>query len=117
MSPEQLLNMRDFKDKSDVYSYSLIVYEIITDNQAFSLMDQSKLMSKIINKNYRPTLNDQIPAFYQNLLQRCWSKDPEERPSFDQIIDELDNSRELISSEVNNDEYLQYQQILKQSKD
>ena len=115
LSPEQLTNLKEFDDKSDVYSFSLIVYEIITNKPAFPFNTPSDLISKIIREYNRPTLNNQIPSFYQSLLQRCWSSDPDERPSFEQIIQELENSKELISPDVDNEEYLRYQKFLKQT--
>ena len=114
LSPEQLTNLKEFDDKSDVYSFSLIVYEIITNKPAFPFKTPSDLISKIIREYYRPSLNG-IPLFYQSLLQRCLSSDPEEGPSFEQIIQELENSKELISPDVDNEEYLRYQKFLKQT--
>lgn len=36
-------------------------------------------------------INDDIPDFFRDLIERCWAQDPENRPSFAQIVDELKN--------------------------
>ena len=111
ISPEQLNYDRKFNDKSDVYSYSLIVYEIITNKFAFPLADQknpANLIFNIIENNYRPIFDKSIPKIYINLLEKCWSANPEERPSFDDILYELENNPEMIIEDTNIDEYFEY---------
>ena len=116
LSPEQI-NFENITDKSDVYSYSLVVYEIITNKLAFSLKDQkesSKLISRIINNHYRPKLNSDIAPFYQHLLEKCWSSNIDERPSFDEILNELERNPQIYIDDVNSEEYFSYQESIKQ---
>ena len=40
-------------------------------------------------KNHRPTFDVPIAKCYQDLLERCWSLDPKERPTFDEFFLDL----------------------------
>jgi hypothetical protein len=37
----------------------------------------------------RPDIPDSVGLFMQQLIRRCWSKDPSRRPSFQAILDDI----------------------------
>ena len=37
----------------------------------------------------RPAMPDNLPAPYKGLIQACWQRDPEQRPSFAEVHDKL----------------------------
>lgn len=39
---------------------------------------------------------DDVPAAYKSLIERCWSKETKNRPSFEMILLELRNNKEYI---------------------
>ena len=46
-------------------------------------------MYKISIAKERPQLDDQVSKFYKKLIKSCWDDDPEKRPTFTKIIDDL----------------------------
>ena len=56
----------------------------------------------------RPDLSYYIPDCYKNLIKECWAVDPKMRPTFDEIVFELENSDEFITEFIDKDEYLYY---------
>ena len=105
-APEVLLE-QELTEKSEVYSFGMIVYEIITNRIPFDNLPQTEFAVRIIECN-RPMLNDSIPAIYRNLIERCWSQNPINRPSFAEIVYELQNNKEFIIDTVDSKEYKEY---------
>ena len=53
----------------------------------------------------RPLFEKQINEAYCNLIEHCWDQDPDARPTFDEIVDELRNNKEYITQNINKQEY------------
>ena len=88
MAPE-LLEDPHYTNKVDVFAYSIILYELITNNKPWS--DKKNLtkfnLFKYVQQGERPTIHDrEIPEDYVELIERCWDKEPENRPSFIRIV-------------------------------
>jgi len=90
MAPEVMMG-KPLDEKSDVYSYAIVLWEIITCQEPFPEMESYPVFRKAVCKdNLRPPLSkDMLPSLCQ-LIERCWHRNPEERPSFAQIIMMLD---------------------------
>jgi serine/threonine protein kinase len=87
MAPEQYET--DYDEKVDVYSFGLILYEIVVGKPVF---DPSLSMPQLFRKAISGE-RAEIPAttlpFVKTLIERCWSVDPVSRPSFYQILLDL----------------------------
>ena len=44
----------------------------------------------VLNNDFRPTIPKKTPEVFARLTKRCWDRDPEKRPSFKEIIKELE---------------------------
>lgn len=65
-----------------------------------------------ISKGARPKRIDTIPDHYWDLMQKCWKRVPEERPTFDQIVTILKDDKfalEEFGMKTNLDELHEYQ--------
>ena len=93
MAPEI---MRDpsarINKKCDVYSYAMVMYELVELKLPFH--EDSYMMAALNAMNgKRPTLpvsESECPSFLRRLIVASWSVDPDERPSFPDIIVALD---------------------------
>lgn len=113
LAPE-ILESKSQTSKSDVYSFAMIVYEIITNEIPFTKLGKPVLIySKIVNENFRPPFNQQIQYSYQQLIEKCWLQNPDERPSFSEIIDQLENDTNFISKDINKEEFYNYVKYIK----
>jgi serine/threonine protein kinase len=95
MSPEVILNKR-YDHKVDVYSFGIVMYELFFEKKPFIDPSQEfgsmwSLGIEIANEGRRPLLPADMNGYsdneitYLDVMQRCWSSDPVERPSFDDI--------------------------------
>jgi serine/threonine protein kinase len=82
-----------YDQKADVYSFALILYEIVTGNGIFSGQDNEnkRRLYGDLRAGERPVFPEDVLAFAQSLIGRCWSSKRSERPSFSEIWEELSN--------------------------
>lgn len=111
IAPE-IINAHDltegtYSEKSDVYSFAYIVYEIITNEIPFKNLELSTIPQKVIQGD-RPPFNSFVPNAYKDLISRCWSQNPTDRPSFEQIVNELSTNEEFLSDLMEKDKYYAY---------
>lgn len=64
----------------------------------------------------RPKFNKKIPQCYQNLIQKCWSQEPLERPTFDEILATLKTDSNFITDQVNKEEFWNYIELINKSE-
>lgn len=96
-APEILLGVKNqdikpdlFSQKSDVYSYAMTGYEILTGG--VPLEDAHDI--DVVLEGRRPILPSNTKPWMEALLKRCWQREPSERPTFQEIVDILkENSR------------------------
>ncbi|KAK5576661.1 hypothetical protein RB653_007805 [Dictyostelium firmibasis] len=82
-----------YTEKIDIYSYAIVLWEIITRDLPFEeYVDQLKWNSIIedkIMKGLRPTIPPECPTDMKQLITDCWNGDPKKRPSFNSILERL----------------------------
>ncbi|KAK8837122.1 hypothetical protein M9Y10_037177 [Tritrichomonas musculus] len=103
----EIFEREEYSKASDVYAFSLIIFEIICCEKPFGGNSIYQIMTKVL-EGQRPSINEVIPQCYQKLITSCWSQDPIKRPSFDAIINDLKLNEEFICSNVNREEFLDY---------
>ncbi|KAF2360714.1 Serine-threonine/tyrosine-protein kinase catalytic domain [Trinorchestia longiramus] len=96
MAPESLED-GIFTTATDVWSYGVLLYEIITfANFPFHDLSSSQVVENVKKGNTIPIPKDARPEV-QSLLQWCWRKDPDQRVKFSQIIELLNENSRMLS--------------------
>lgn len=97
-----------YSKASDVYAFGMTVYSLLTKQIPFKGLSLLQIAQKVVN-NERPLIPDSCmnPA-YATLIRRCWSHDPNERPSFEEIVKELESNEAFITESIDEDEYFDY---------
>ncbi|VAH60916.1 unnamed protein product [Triticum turgidum subsp. durum] len=105
MAPE-ILRKDLHTEKSDVYSFAISINELLTgvvpytdlraEAQAHTILEmtytEQQLTSAVVSQGLRPALalpESGSPPSLLSLIQCSWDSDPERRPSFGDIIEEL----------------------------
>jgi len=92
MSPEALLE-EPTTVKTDVYSFGLVFWEMLTQKDLFPEYNDLELFtSDIAIKGVRPSLEGTEPIL-QEIIKKCWDKKVAIRPTFQELIPILQNAR------------------------
>ena len=83
MAPE-ILSARPYGLPVDVYAYAVLVNEMLTKQRPYDGNSPEWVVSAVINTEARPLTGTSSPTF-QNLIQKCWVKDPNARPKFAEV--------------------------------
>ena len=81
MSPEQLQAQatgQDIDTRSDIFSFGLVLYEMLTGKRAFEGTSAASVIAGIMERP-APSIADLAPRVLDRLLQRCLEKDPDDR--------------------------------------
>lgn len=85
----ETLKKGTFSVKSDVWSFGVLVWEIFNDgNIPFNYMS-NKEVANAVPAGERLGKAD-CPDEVYKILMKCWKQDPAERPSFEQLLKELE---------------------------
>lgn len=86
MAPEHLESIHAHStEKSDVYSFSIVVWVILTNQEPYENALNEDQICQCVRKGDRPdeTLitDDTLPEITE-LMKRCWQQNPQNRPTF-----------------------------------
>ena len=95
MSPE-MLNEEEYDYKTDVYSFGIVIYFLFTGNLPKQSM-KDKMKGKEINL---PEKSSSISDFCIQLIKRCLSYDPKDRPSSEEILNDLRKNDYSLASSI-----------------
>ena len=90
MAPEVITN-ENYTEKADVYSFGIILWEFWSKEPPYKGIKAKEVGIKVKNnKNFRPTMPDEVPQEIAELIKCCWDADPDKRPTFLDIINYID---------------------------
>ena len=89
MAPEVALG-RQYNSSVDVYSFGVIVWQVLRSKVPFRDMGKKAYIQDVVVGGKRPPLDRRWPIGFSGLLEKCWHEDKDFRPSFSQVVSELD---------------------------
>ncbi|XP_055981435.1 tyrosine-protein kinase FRK [Sorex fumeus] len=96
-APEALVNKK-FSIKSDVWSFGILLYEIITyGKMPYGGMRGSEVV-QFLNKKNRLSQPSHCPQKFYSIMLDCWKEDPKERPRFETLYYKFEEYFEISTS-------------------
>jgi len=87
MAPE-IISSVAYSEKADVYSFGIILSELITCEEPFHELKAFHIPGAIVSGK-RPSVPENIDGVYKKLMEDCWDADPEKRPPFSEVCSRL----------------------------
>lgn len=95
MAPE-MIQHRLYTHKVDVYSFGIVLWELITGSLPFQNMTAVQAAFAVVNKGVRPIIPQDCPPALAEIISRCWDANPDARPGFSQIVRMLEEAQAEI---------------------
>ncbi|TYH63335.1 hypothetical protein ES332_D07G184900v1 [Gossypium tomentosum] len=105
MAPELLNgNSNRVSEKVDVFSFGISMWEILTEEEPYADMHCGAIIGGIVKNTLRPSIPEHCDPDWRELMEQCWSADPESRPSFTEITNRLRSMSRLLQLKGRNDQ-------------
>ena len=89
MAPE-ILRGQNCTKASDIYSFGIIMYEVISGLPPYHDVSHDKSLAMKICLGFRPRFNIKVPQLIVHLIKRCLDANPLNRPTAKEVKDILD---------------------------
>ena len=87
MAPEVLKRGSHYTSKVDVYAYGIVLWELATSDTPYPGYDSQKIIQEVLHNDLRPPLPADINPQVKDMISLCWARNPNARPSFDEIVE------------------------------
>ena len=94
MAPE-VVNMKPYNAKADVYSFGILFWEMLSLKKPFSGYNVSMHRREVVDNNARPQIHPKWPIDLSLLICKAWDQNLHGRPTFDKIFQVL---REMVNN-------------------
>ncbi|KAM0020490.1 putative dual-specificity kinase TKL-Pl-4 family [Helianthus debilis subsp. tardiflorus] len=99
MAPE-MIQHRSYTQKVDVYSFGIVLWELITGMLPFQNMTAVQAAFAVVNKGVRPTIPYDCLPVLGEIMVRCWDINPDVRPPFTEVVRMLEHAETEIMTTV-----------------
>ncbi|CAM6018522.1 unnamed protein product [Sphagnum balticum] len=92
-------NTEKYTNAADVYSFTLVFFEVLTGEVPFANISKSQILGKI-RCGEMPILppDDYCPVHLSAFIKECWATRPQDRPKFPEICQRLRECKDTILS-------------------
>jgi len=88
-APEVLRNER-YTEKVDVFSFGIVMWELVTREEPHHGVPPFQIVFSVGTQGVRPAIPDSCLLEIRELIEDCWTESPDERPSFENIVQRLE---------------------------
>lgn len=94
-APEMFRKERKLDEKVDVFSFGSILFFVLTGGQMPDFLIEDLKEEKKV-----PEIPSSVNEFGRDLILKCWAFNPNERPSFAEIVEKIENKNFMLADDV-----------------
>lgn len=105
MAPE-VLHKNRFTTKSDVFSFGILMWEIVTlGSTPYRHLKTEQVIEAVARDGERPSKPEYCHSELYTIMSSCWHHEPDDRPSFGQLVKQLDELLLSANEYIELDQY------------
>ena len=90
MAPE-VIEHNPYGQKADVFSFAIVLWELLTCKVPYADLTPLQAAVGVVQKGLRPPIPPNVPPALAELMQQCWQRKPDDRPSFEEAKSRMDD--------------------------
>ncbi|KAK7464024.1 hypothetical protein BaRGS_00037988 [Batillaria attramentaria] len=89
-APPEVLQYTRFSSKSDVWAFGILMWEVFTCGEMpYREKRNVDVVDFVVTQNKRLAKPSNTPMIVYQIMMKCWDKDPEQRPSFVDLTNQM----------------------------
>ena len=89
-APEVLSHAR-YGPKVDSFSYGVVLWEMLNRKVPYGDMSHMAIYEHVVTRGWRLPIAPETPECLKRMITRCWSKNPNDRPDFSEIVAQFES--------------------------
>ncbi|CAA6670382.1 unnamed protein product [Spirodela intermedia] len=94
-----MIQNRLYNKKVDVYSFGIVLWELLTGMLPFQNMTAVQV-AFAVDKGFRPVIPPDCLPVLEEIMSRCWDANPDLRPPFTEVVRMLEAAETEILTTV-----------------
>jgi len=100
MAPELFESGAKYTQKSDVYSYGMILWELSSRKKPFNEATNGAQIIGAVTSGQRLNIPKDCPPSIAKLIGRCWAQKPKQRPEIEEVVNEYADATSITTEHL-----------------
>lgn len=95
----ELFSGSHVSEKVDVFSFAVLLWEALTGQIPWDGLQVMQVIYRVAIQRQRLQIPEDAPPWLQDLISRCWRPEPDQRPPFTEIVQQIELQWKLLQQQ------------------